>query len=215
MDHQSIPPFRPPAATPWSIARRKPLYGVGVNDALYQVNPLVNGKQVMCPYYTRWAGMLERCYCSKSQARRPTYRGCSVVPEWLSFMAFRKWMLPQDWEGMHLDKDLLHPGNKVYGPGTCVFIDHAANTLLSDNKAARGAKPTGVYRHKRGRYHAHCSIRGKKVHLGTYDTPEQAHAIYLVAKTQEVVRVALLQGDDRVRDALLAKVITGVYVLPD
>ena len=37
-------------------------YGFGVNDAPYQVKPIVNGKRLVCPYYRKWHNMLRRCY---------------------------------------------------------------------------------------------------------------------------------------------------------
>ena len=60
---------------------RRSVFTVGINDADYMVNPRIEGKAVLCPFYKTWSGMLRRCYYEDSQKRNPTYQGCSVVKE--------------------------------------------------------------------------------------------------------------------------------------
>ena len=113
------------------VKPKRLVYGVGINDADYVVQKwetigYVNGKQKqkliwICPYYSAWKSMLKRCYSSKYQDKRPTYKGCSVSDEWLTFSVFKVWMEKQDWEGKQLDKDLLFEGNKIYSADTCVL----------------------------------------------------------------------------------------------
>ena len=118
---------------------RKLVCGVGNNDSDYVVTKfetiVVNGKLKqkliwVCPYYRVWKGMLERCYSIKYQESQPTYIGCSVTDEWLTFSAFKNWMEKQNFEGMQLDKDLLIEGNKVYSPETCVFVSGMVNNFI-------------------------------------------------------------------------------------
>lgn len=106
---------------------KKKIYGVGVNDADYQVSDSSSGKEVRCQYYIQWKNMLARCYSSAYHKQNKTYIGCSVDPRWYSFMSFRSWMMEQDWEGNQLDKDIIIHGNKVYGPDTCMFVDRKTN----------------------------------------------------------------------------------------
>lgn len=82
--------------------RKKPklVYGVGINDADYPTTQRekVNGEWKItwrCLYYDRWVSMLTRCYSSKCHEKQPTYKGCSVCDEWLTFSNFRKWMEQQ------------------------------------------------------------------------------------------------------------------------
>jgi len=131
--------------------KNKLVCGVGINDADYEVQPIINGKRVMCPFYAKWVGMLERCYSEKFQNKWPTYIGCYVILDWIYFSNFKYWMQTQPWEGKHLDKDILFPGNKVYGPYTCVFVDQKVNMFLTDSGATRGQYPIGVYYHKESR----------------------------------------------------------------
>ena len=111
-----------------SLAMRKSVCGVGINDADYMVSQIVNGKQVACPIYRSWANMLERCYFRKFQDKNPTYADCKVCDGWLTFSNFRAWMLTQDWQGKELDKDIKIKGNKVYSPSSCSFVTTKENT---------------------------------------------------------------------------------------
>lgn len=184
-----------------SIAKRKPVYGVGINDADYMIEQQVNGKRIVCPYYVTWSSMLERCYSDKFQARRPTYKGCNVCDEWLRFSAFKSWMMKHNWRGKALDKDILKQGNKIYGPQTCLFITCAINNLLNNHAAARGDYPQGV-EPLHGKYRARCSIDGKYKHIGYFSTPEQAHEEYKKFKYKVIAKVANKQTEP-LKSALL------------
>jgi len=72
--------------------KNKLVCGVGINDADYEVQPIINGKRVMCPFYAKWVGMLERCYSEKFQNKWPTYIGCYVILDWIYFSNFKYWM---------------------------------------------------------------------------------------------------------------------------
>lgn len=178
------------------------VYGVGINNADYPVQPVVNGKQVFCPFYRKWQNMLERCYSTNYQATRPTYIGCSVSEEWLTFSVFKAWMEKQYWEDGQLDKDLLIEGNKKYSPDTCVFVSSETNSLLTDRGRARGELPLGVSKNRKG-YLAKCRNSGKQVYLGIYNTPEQASSAYLAYKSKVIIEHASGLTDARVIDGLV------------
>tara|TARA_R110000824_G_scaffold297393_1_gene485595 strand:+ start:704 stop:1270 length:567 start_codon:yes stop_codon:yes gene_type:complete len=182
----------------------KLVFGVGINDADYKTHPTIDGKQVVCPFYRRWCDMLRRGYSEKFQERCPTYKGCSVAEEWLTFSNFRKWMVEQDWKGNDLDKDLLVEGNKTYSPETCVFICGELNKLLTDSAASRGELPIGVTENK-DKYEARVKKNGIKVYLGTFKTPEEAHAAWKKAKAQIVLNSLDLTSDIRVKNALRSR----------
>lgn len=191
----------------------KLVHGVGLNDADYQIASyaIICGRrkqQWVCPIYIVWKGMLERCYSAKYQLRCPTYIGCSVVQEWHSFSAFRAWMLSQDHKGRQLDKDILVPGNRVYGPGTCVFVSPELNKLLNGYSAARGEWPIGVCLHKgTGKFQAMCCnpFNRKNEHLGLFTTPDAANDAWRVRKHEHACTYAELQSDPRVATALRAR----------
>lgn len=183
--------FKEIPASKKSIAFRKPICGIGTNDADYITQPVINGKQMRCPYYVAWASMLGRCYSAKYQASHPTYAGCSVVKEWLTFSNFKKWMKHQDWRGKQLDKDILIVGNKVYSPDTCIFVSSAVNKLLIDSAAKRGDYPQGVAWDKiMGKYRSYCNVNGKLKHLGYFGRANEAEVAYLEFKITHVTKIA-------------------------
>lgn len=177
------------------------VYGVGVNDANYNVTARVNGKLKLCDFYRTWKSMLQRCYDQKYLSWRATYRGCSVVEEWHLFSTFKEWMEKQDWKGKQLDKDLLVLGNNIYGPESCMFVSSKINNLLLDCRAARGECSVGVYKSD-GKYRAMVSRNSKRIHLGYYDTDREAYDAWRKAKSEIINEIAEDQIDLRLRVVL-------------
>ena len=179
--------------------------GVGVNNADYVTQPKIDGKCVSCPIYQRWVSMIKRCYSIKSKLHRPTYIDCYVCDEWLVFSNFKAWMDKQDWQGKELDKDLLVSGNKVYSPDTCVFVDKNTNMFANDHGSSRGNWPIGVHFHcKRKKFIAQCSnfFTKKRENLGYFDCPNAAHMAWKKRKHELALKLADIQPDQRVADAL-------------
>lgn len=182
----------------------KLLYYVGINDADYYVTRRENGKLVLCPFYRTWKSMLQRCYDSKYHSNRPTYLECSVVEEWYLFSTFKEWMEKQDWKDKQLDKDLLVPGNKVYGPDTCCFVSSRLNSLFLDCGTSRGECSLGVYKYD-DKFRAMISDNGVRKHIGYFDTDEEAHNAWRLAKNSIIIDVANSQND-LIKEALLRRV---------
>ena len=181
------------------------IHGWGINDADYSVQPRVDGKRIMCPFYRSWTNMVQRCHDGKFSERRPTYIGCEVCSEWKSFMAFRSWMKTQDWEGKQLDKDLLGDG-KLYSPETCCFVEGWLNNLFTDHGRARGEWPVGVYFDRHAQmFRAKLKTHGKHQHLGYYDAPEEASSVYRATKLKHVQELMADYPDQRIKQAVLKK----------
>jgi len=188
-----------------SLAVRKSLVqGVGINDADYKVLTRSANGNVICNYYGRWVGMLRRCYSSEYQSRQPTYKGCTVCSEWLTFSNFKEWMEKQDWKGKELDKDLLTQGNKIYSPLYCIFVDKKINTLTTTRKSLRGKYKVGVTSSKSGnKFVSICNDGNRKqVHLGVFITEQEAHNAYCDYKYKLIAGVALQQTEP-LKSALL------------
>jgi len=173
-------------------ASKRPVAGVGTNDADYTVRPTIDGGRLRCPAYVSWSHMLERCHNEKYQQRNPSYVGTTCVKSWLLFSNFRKWYFQQrdltvqyGYEGpLHLDKDIMSD-SKTYGPKNCILIPQALNVLLTDSKASRGKYPIGVSRHQ-GKFQAQVSLsEGRKSKHG-FNTPEAAATWRLQTKLQYV-----------------------------
>lgn len=195
---------------------KKLVCGVGINDADYVIGKkeeigYVDGKRKqrriwICPYYQAWKNMLERCYSAKFQKRNPTYIGCAVSEEWLTFSSFKAWMEKQEWEGNQLNKSILVEGNKVYSSGTCVFVSGVVNSFTIDRKAARGEWLIGASWNKwAGKFVAQCSnpFTKKLEYLGLFANELQAHNAWLKRKLELAHELAAIQTDPRVAKALI------------
>lgn len=191
--------------------KTKLVYGVGINDADYPVTKteVIDGKSTQvwrCPIYWTWKDMLRRCYSEEFKQLRPSYQDCSTVLEWHYFMNFRAWMSEQDWEGKELDKDILLPGNKIYGPDTCVFVTTKVNNFIIDRSLDRGLYPVGVYFSKSSNnFRAYCQDvnTNKRVWLGTFSDPKEAHECWLSFKLSQAYILAAEESDGRVGKALI------------
>jgi len=191
-----------------SLSMRRLIHGVAINDAWFQVQPTINGKQVVYTPYRTWKNMLERCYSSNLKKNRPTYKGCTVCKEWLTFSNFEKWMLAQDWQGMALDKDIIKQGNKLYCTEYCMFVSPVLNNLLIGSDAARGDYPMGVcWDKQRKKYLACIRIKGKNKYLGRFKTVQEAKAVYDNAKYSEIRRQAIMQDDLEIKAGLMNWVV--------
>lgn len=203
--------FREIPANTHSLSRRRPVFGHGINDAPYKISyKAEDGKTHICPFYTRWAAMVERVYSPALHRRSPTYVGCSLEDSWHSFMAFRSWMSTQDWEGKHLDKDLCFPGNKHYGPSTCLFVPKELNNLLTFPGSRRGDLPPGVARTSINGYAyfvATYSHYGKQKRLGYFKNPEEAYESYKKFRNTYLRDLAKQEPCPRVSSAILKHIL--------
>lgn len=128
-------------------------YGVGINDLPYVVK-LINRETkpwvevYYCKFYATWERMLRRAYQRDWSTRHPSYTGVSVCAEWLHSSIFAGWMSGQiakeGSEVLHLDKDILLPGNKEYSPTTCAFVPQFLNMSLNICERGSGSMPKGV-----------------------------------------------------------------------
>lgn len=202
------------STVPWKPKEtRKLSYGVGTNDADYQVivwdweyaqdgSKRKQKLKWICPQYRLWKNMLKRCFGNFDE----TYSSVTVCDEWLLFSNFRKWVLLQDWEGQALDKDLLSGSEgKIYSPETCVFLEDGLNKFISTNLKKRVGMKTGCYYNKlRHCYQAYCTNpRTRKAeYLGLYDCPEAAHEAWRKRKHEHALWYASQETDERIIKAL-------------
>lgn len=194
-----------------NIMAKRLVYGVGINDAGYITERVVNGIRVECQFYARWRNMLNRCYCKSFLERRPSYAGATVCYEWLTFSNFKAWMEKQNWKGRQLDKDILVKGNKVYSPETCVFVDGMTNSFNLDCMSARGLYPLGVHLNKQtSKFTSQCCnpFTKKNEHLGRFSNIDQAHEAWRKRKHELACQLADMQDDQRVAEALRTRYLT-------
>ena len=90
-------------------------------------------------YYTKWTGMLQRCYCEKyiEKCGSITYYNCEVCDRWLNFQNFCSDIcLITNTSSYSLDKDKyyidknINTINKIYSLETCCFLTKKENSAL-------------------------------------------------------------------------------------
>lgn len=162
---------------------------IGVGNYVAKVN------RKNTPYYNIWKTMIQRCYDKKFQQKYPTYKDCTVCEEWHNFQNFAKWYEENyyevDGEQMHLDKDIIVKGNKVYSPETCIFVPERINYLFLKSNSSRGNLPIGVC--KNGNKYV-SFLKGyeqvKNGYLGMFNTIEEAFCIYKKTKEEYIRQIA-------------------------
>ena len=191
---------------------RKLICGVGINDAPYStlLGYTQEGKQIRCPFYAKWKSLIQRCYSETNwkqtnkhgYLKNAQYEFCEVVDEWHRFTNFKSWMEKQDWEGKHLDKDILVPGNRIYGPDTCMFIPPHINTMLVDQRP--GKYPKGVsYDPRANLFFIRIRVNGKKTSKGCWKTAEEASKKFLEFRINEIIEEANKLSDIKLKNALI------------
>lgn len=165
-------------------------------DWLRSWNGEINGEKVQI--HSRagrsWRGIQNRCKPGGHiQGKRPTYIGC--VNRFESFQEFAEWcqsdagyqLRIETGEIMHLDKDLIIPGNKVYSKDTCCFVPANINTLLLFPSSRKHEYlPVGCSISNRSKYF-YSYINGadkKTVFLGYFSDKMEAHAKWQTEKVK-------------------------------
>ena len=100
--------------------------------------------------YACWQHMIERCYLEKKKDIHPSYYGISEISEeWQCYANFADWYDSHYYEvneRLHLDKDILYKGNKIYSPHHCIFVPQRIN--LQFGKSGRSGKEKIINRDK-------------------------------------------------------------------
>ena len=172
-----------------------------------------NGK--LHKYFSIWDDMLKRCYDPKYHKEKPTYKGCTVESHLLNFQNMGEWIKNNYYEipgeTICLDKDILCKGNKVYSRETCIFVPQRINTLFVKNDNTRGKGPIGVDQLPSGNYIARCSNGfGKYIHLGTYNTKEEAFHVYKNYK-EKVIKEVIDSYEGKIPEPFYSRLREAMY----
>lgn len=142
--------------------------------------------------YSIWTNMMKRCYSESFQKRHPSYRGCTVHPDWHNFQLFAEWYYNHESYGMGymLDKDLLEYGNREYSPLSCCMIPRILNVLISKQGNLKNGLPVGVRKQGINTFRADLQFGDRNKYLGAFKTKEQALATWRDAKRGKIKEVA-------------------------
>ena len=158
----------------------KTLYGIGyIGHGKYK--PSINKQNT--PAYNQWVSMLERCYCEKRRYRTKTYANCEVCDEWHNFQNFAEWFYANHYdcnERLHVDKDILIPGNHIYSPETCLLVPQKLNAMFM-NKCNKRGLPNGII--KQGNHYV---AKYNEQSLGKFATIEEAYSVYAKKKKEGI-----------------------------
>ena len=182
-----------------------------LGEGKYKVSE--NGKNT--DKYNIWYSMLQRCYDPKLQEREPTYKGCKVEEYWLNFQSMGEWLDKNYYEipgeQMHLDKDILCKGNKIYSRETCIFVLQRINSLFVKRDNSRGENPIGVHPNSSGNYQVHCNNGyGKTIALGTYNSKEEAFQVYKQHK-EKVIKEVIDSYEGKIPEPYYSKLRYAMY----
>lgn len=156
----------------------KVICGVGCTG-VGEYRMFIDGTHIHTDEYVSWYNMICRCYKDK---RATAYKDCEVCSEWLNFQNYAEWYSDNFYdigEGrMHIDKDILIEGNRVYSPDTCIFVPQRINMIfMKKNRNTDSDLPTGINRCVNG---FRSTYNGKS--LGVSKTLEEAIDKYNIQK---------------------------------
>lgn len=133
-----------------------------------------------------WKCMISRCYEPGRKEYKTYFRDCEVCLEWLNFQNFAKWYCIHKYpvnERLHVDKDILYPGNKIYSPDNCLLVPQRINMLFLNKPNKRGL-PNGITKMRHG-----YSAKYNQIELGTFCTLEDAFFHYAKEKERKIREV--------------------------
>lgn len=143
--------------------------------------------------YTKWANMIRRCYSEKPSKNDRTYIDCYVNKDWHNYQNFAEWFYknykPEIMQGWHLDKDILVQGNKEYSAENCCFVPNEINSIFRTKNSFNLNSLKGA-QSKDSKFQTSIKKKGIKKYLGIFETPEEAHQVYMKAKKEYLVEVS-------------------------
>lgn len=138
--------------------------------------------------YNVWHDMIRRCYSEKSKEKFQAYfHICMVSKLWHNYQNFAEWFSENKYEvdgRLHIDKDILYPGNKIYCPDTCLLVPQRINMLFLNKPNKRGL-PNGIVRYS-DRY----LVKYNGVEHGYRNTLEDAFELYARVKKDAIIKIA-------------------------
>ncbi len=170
------------------------LYNIGIMDVPGDGNIKSPDNKI----YKTWCSIFVRCYSPVSLKNRPTYELTEVCDEWKLYSNFKKWYISNYIEGYFLDKDIIDGTSHIYSPYTCSFVPNIINCCILDGNSKNSNLPIGVHYRPKGKdmvnefsnpYQARLWKYKKRVSLGCYPTPYDAHKAWQFGKKEYLIEL--------------------------
>lgn len=170
------------------------------------ISEVVDGVKVQRKEYSQWLGMVNRVKGKKY------YDGVIVSDNFKSYDWYLDWAKQQKgflnletcgrlWA---IDKDIVGDGT-IYSEDVCVFVPAEINNMF--RRSFKHDLPEGVFKEKRKKkFKSAISKFGKHIHLGYFDSVEEAHQVYLVERlvyVNQLIEKYQHRLDDRVATAMI------------
>jgi hypothetical protein len=126
------------------------------------------------PAYSVLANMKQRCYDKNSIGfKHWGGRGIKVCDKWLNdSLSFLRWCDANGYQkGLDIDR-INNDGN--YEPSNCRFVSRTINNRNQSKKKSNTSGFIGVYMLKNNKYESYITVNKKRLHLGTFDKPQDA-----------------------------------------
>jgi len=177
-------------------SQKRGICNIGINDVRNSNSTVAYGV---------WNDLVARCCDAKYKQKYRCYKDCTICKEWLTFSVFKDWFDKHYVDGWQLDKDMLVKGNQIYSPETCCFLPRELNNIYKRTLSGR-TLPQCCRLTDSGKYSVVVRTQKKRIHLGTFNSIEDAFMAYK-AKKEEIVRDTARryesQLEERVLNALL------------
>jgi hypothetical protein len=192
---------------------RSLVYGVGINDVMI-------AEFTSSRIWKQWNGIIRRTDNRDPVwlQTKPTYKECTLDPRWFKLSVFKEWVEQwDDYQNKEVDKDILIPNNKVYGPDTCLMVRPIVNKWfkydfsgdlprgVSWNTAWKMGKSPNPYRSQI------TPIGGKRTALGYYATIEESSAAFEKARKEQIEFLIKTETDPIVKQAMIDREFMGEF----
>ncbi len=183
---------------------------LGICEDVYRNGKWLQTETTAMGAYNTRSGSLWRGLNVRLKRTKGSY--VASTNDFKDFQVFTEWYRSQAGYdlGWHLDKDLLGSGS--YSEETCCLLPPTLNVLMQGiGSWKRGDKVGASYMKSRGKWRAYGNDYYSQVHLGHFDTQEQAHRQWKLDKAQRIKEACTMVLPLHVSQAVnsLIKQLTG------
>lgn len=152
--------------------------------------------------FKQWKELMQRCYSDTYKKRNPKSIN-KVCDEWNCYDNFYKWYHEEGFEEGTLTCKTTNPECHYYSKDTCYILPLCWVRILS-YRHGKG------YAERYGKYYVRAkdpTNKDHKVHLGVFDTKQEAHRTFIKWKLEKVVLLKSMYSYSKILTLQLNKYI--------